>query len=419
MGITIIIHQIYNRGYKKNNLWVVGMALIFLSYAISLSLYIIRGYYIWNASGDLSTHIGWIKQISIDGYIPNNLFYPITHIYVAELSQILDINLMLLVKLVPLFFGLLYVPFMYLFAKSILSDKGQIILATVASSTLVHSWYLTTTPNHLSNLFFPLLLFILIKAFIIRKIAWEILILIMVFFYPPFHPIPTFALIIFLVALWLPQKVFNLANKELKIDANGLGSLNVILFTILFVWSISWISSFGVWESMIQNVHRLMNEGGPSHVSELADQVTYAQGYGYNVYVQVLKVMGGSLVYIILALICLPIIWKGIHSNKKINNIFLLYGPLFALGIFILVLFVLNISFGPLRIVIYIDILTTIFVGFILYEIINKSRNANRKYISKFASGLVIILLVGVSLSGMMKLYPSPYIFNIGICSFF
>ena len=409
-GITIIIHQIYNKMHKKNNLWIVGMALIFLSYATSLSLYIIRGYYVWNASGDIATHIGWINKIIIDDHIPNDLFYPLTHIYFAEISQILSTDLMVLVQLIPLFFGLSYILFMYLFAKSILSDKGQIILATVASSTFIHGWYLTTTPNHLSNLYFPFLLFVLIKTFITRKMAWKILLLIMVFSYPPFHPVPTLALIIFLVTLWLPQKIFNLTNKELKSYVNVLVSFNFTLLTILFVWGISWISSFGVWQSTIRNVHRLMNEGGPSYVSELADQVTYAQGYGYNVYEQVFKVMGGSLVYIILALICLPIIWKGINSNKKFSNIFLLYGPLSALGIFTLVLFVLNIGFGPLRMVIYIDILTTIFVGFILYEIINKSRNLNRKYMSIFACGLVIIFLVGVSLSGMMKLYPSPYI---------
>ena len=409
-GITIIIHQLYSRMHKKNDLWVVGIILIFLSYATILSLYIIRGYYVWNASGDIATHIGWINKIIIDDHIPNDLFYPLTHIYFAEISQILSTDLMVLVQLIPLFFGLSYILFMYLFAKSILSDKGQIILATVASSTFIHGWYLTTTPNHLSNLYFPFLLFVLIKTFITRKMAWKILLLIMVFSYPPFHPVPTLALIIFLVTLWLPQKIFNLTNKELKSYVNVLVSFNFTLLTILFVWGISWISSFGVWQSTVRNVHRLMNEGGPSHVSELANQVTYAQGYGYNVYEQVLKVMGGSLVYIILALICLPIIWKEMNSNKKFSNIFLLYGPLSVLGIFTLVLFILNIGFGPLRMVIYIDILTTIFVGFILYEIINKSRNLNRKYISIFACGFVIIFLVGVSLSGMMKLYPSPYI---------
>ena len=386
------------------------MALVFLSYAISLSLYIIRGYYTWNINGDTASHLGWIEQIAINGHIPNNLFYPITHIYVNELSQILGTNVFLLIKLIPLFFGLLYVPFMYLFAKSVLSDNGQIILATAASSTLVHGWYLTNTPNHLSNLFFPLLLFILIKAFITRKIAWKTLLVIMIFFYPTFHPVPSLALIIILIALWLPQKIFNLANKETNADVSGLGKLNVTLLTILFVWGISWISSFGIWASMILNIQRLRTEGGPSHISNLADQVTYAQGYGYNVYEEVLKLMGGSFIYIILALICFPIIWKEIRSNKEIDHLFLLYGPLVVFGILILVLFVFNMSFGPLRMVIYIDIITTMFVGFILYEIIDKSRNTNRKIISKFACGLVIILLVGVSLSGMMKLYPSPYI---------
>lgn len=414
-GFTIIVHQIYTREYENNNLWIIGMALIFLSYAMSLSLYIIRGYYMWNARGDIASHIGWIKQIAIDGHTPSNLIYPITHIYFNEFSQILGTDfgtdLFLLIKLIPLLFGLLYVPFMYIFAKSILSDNGQIILATAASSTFVHGWYLTTTPNHLSNLLLPLALFILIKAFTARKIEWEILLIIMIFLYPVFHPVPSLALIIILITLWLPPKVFHLTNNEINTDVSGLDRFNVTLLTILFVWAIAWISSFYVWESTIQKVYRsIIAEGGPSHISELADQVASAQGYGYNVYEQILKVMGSTIVYIILALICIPIIWKIIQSNKKIDLIFLLYGPLVALGTFILVLFAFDIIFGPLRMMIYISIITTIFVGFILHEIINKSRNTNQKYISKFACGLIIVFLVGVFLGGMMNLYPSPYI---------
>ena len=413
-GITIIVHQIYNREYEKHNLWMIGLLLVFLSYIICLSLHIIRGYYMWCMAGDPATHIGTIKQIISDGHIPRILFYPIAHIYTTELSQILSIDLISLHKLIPLFFGLLYIPFMYLFAKSILPGKGYVILATVASCTLVHGWYLNLTPNHLSNLLFPMLLFILVKVFTTRKIQWEILILIMVFLYPPFHPVPTFALMITLIALHLPKRAFALINKGTsQINNEGIGRFNATLLMILLVWGISWISSFYVWDLTIRNIHTLMVEGGPSHLQKLTELITYAEGYGYSVIEQIFKVMWGSFVYIILTLICLPILWKETRTNKETNNLFPLYGPLLILGLFSVMLYFLNVGFGPLRILVYIVMICTIFTGFILYRIIEKIRENNKASFHKFALVLLITLIVSVSISGMLKLYPSPYILSI------
>ena len=408
-GITIIVHQIYNREYEKHNLWMIGLLLVFLSYTICLSLYIIRGYYMWCMTGDPATHLGSIKQISTDGHIANSLFYPIAHIYTTELSQMLNIDLISLHKLIPLFFGLLFIVFMYILAKSILPGKGQVILATVAGCSLAQGWYLNLTPNHLSNLLFPMLLFILVKVFTTRKLQWEILLLIMVFLYPPFHPVPTLALMITLIALWLPKRAFALINKDTS-QTNNEGRFNATLLLILCVWAITWISSFFVWNSTIRNIHTLMVEGGPSHLSKLTEKITYAEGYGYSVIEQIFKVEGGIFVYIILTLICLPILWKEMHTNREINNLFSLYGPLSVIALFIIMLYFFNVGFGPLRVLVYVVVMCTIFTGFILYKIIEKIRQINKASLHKFALALVIILLVGVSIHGMLKLYPSPYL---------
>lgn len=408
-GITIIVHQIYNSEYEKHNLWMTGLLLVLLSYTICLSLHIIRGYYMWGMGGDPATHVGWIKEIFSDGHIPEKVFYPIAHIYTAELSQILSINLITLFKLIPLFFGLLYVVCMYLFAKSILPDMGAVILATLASCVLIHGWYLNLTPNHLSNLLFPLLLFIVIKVFTTRKLQWVILLVIWVFLYPPFHIVPTIALIVILSTLWLPKKAFALINKNAQTVDGGLGRFNATLILILLTWGISWISSFYVWDSTIRNVHTLMVEGGPTHLQALTALVSTAERYGYSVSTQVFKTLSGFFVYFILTLICLPILWKEGYSNKEINNLFLLYGPLAVLSLIIILLHYLNIGFGPTRLLMYVTMTCTIFTGFILYWLIKKIRQIDKVHLSKFAIALIIILLVGISMNGMLTLYPSRY----------
>jgi hypothetical protein len=82
------------------------------------------------------------------------------------------------------------------------------------------------------------------------------------------------------------------------------------------------------------------------------------------------------------------------------------------MGLIIMMLFVLNVGFGPLRLLTYVIVICAIFTGFILYKIIEKIRDINNVHLSKFALALVIILLVGVSMNGMLKLYPSPYLLS-------
>ncbi|UCE08251.1 MAG: hypothetical protein JSW07_09610, partial [bacterium] len=292
----------------------------------------------WAMRGDPSTHLGIIKQINTYGHVLRSNFYPLMSIYVAELQQILNLELIQLHKLIPLYFNLLYVVFMYLFAKSILPDKGQIILASVASCTLVHKTTLNLTPNNLSNLLFPMALFILFKSFTTNKMQWKTLIIITLLLYPPFHPLPTLALGIILISLWLPKRVFSLANKYTEKGYSSIRSIdkfNAILPPFLLVWGITWISSFYIWDQAIRNILIIIQEGGETHLSSLIGQITYAESYQYNVVVQILKSQGGALLYIFLTISSISILWKKIHINKEIKNLISLYGPFLILSIFI------------------------------------------------------------------------------------
>lgn len=415
VGITIIIYELYNKNIEKNNLWFIGLLLVYFSYIICQSLFIIRGYYMWCISGDPATHIGFVKEILEYGNIPKSLFYPILHIYTAQINLITNINILSLHKLVPLLFGALYVPFMYLFAKSTLSTKSQILLVAVASSTFVNDWYLNFTPNGAANCFLPLAMYIILKSLKYKDMRWEILTVIMLFLYPVFHPIPTIFLIIFVMSLSLPLRIYQYSNKyNVNNKKFSYPPFKLFLLLILIVWAISWISSFYVWNGFIVNIHTLLIEGGDTKYTKLIDQVNEANQYGYNVIEHVLKTMGSVFSYILLSFMSLPIILRKLSAYQKeryndANNLFSLYGPLFLVMLFILIFYTLNLSFGPLRLVMYIVIICTMFVGFILDYTLEKTRNMSGVYISKLINIGVIILLVGFFTSGLLTLYPSPY----------
>jgi len=414
-GVTLIVHQIYTKKYESNNFWLFGLLLIIFSYATFLSLHIIRGYYMWCMTGDPASHLGVIKQISIVGHVLRSNFYPLMHIYVTELQQILGLDLIQLHKLIPLYFNLLFVVFMYLFAKSILPNKGQAILASLSSCALVHGWNLNLTPNHLSNLLFPMTLFILVKAFTANKMQWKIFLIITVLLYPPFHIVPAFALGLILISLWLPKKIFSLINKNIEKDNSNIESIdkfNITLLLTLFVWGITWISSFYVWDWTIRNINTLIAEGGFTQLFRLIERMRYAENYQYNVIEYILKIEGGALLYIILSLASIPLLWKEFRVNKEIKNLISFYGPFLMISLSIILLYLSNMRFGPLRLIFYIIVICTIFTGFIEYEIVKKIRHVNGIYLNKLALGLIVIFLVGIFLSGILKLYPSPYILS-------
>jgi len=411
-GITIVVHQIYTKEYRKHNLWKLGFLLIFLSYIISISLHIIRGYYMWCMIGDPATHIGWIKEGINAGYIARTNFYPILHIYAAQISQILIIDLISLHKLLPLFFGILYVGFMYQFAKSILPEKGQVILATIASCILLHGWYLNFTPNHHVILLFPMFLFIIVKDFTTHKIEWSLLLIIMVFLVPLFHQVPTLALLIMLPTLWIPRRVFTLINKDKDAPQREGRSLSIFkstIFFILVVWSITWISGFGVWDATIRNIYTIAAEGGLTHLEALVDKTALAERYGVSVIEHIFRTMWGTFVFIILTLICIPILWKELHSDKRYIDLFSLYGPFTITGLFIAMLYLLHVGFGPLRILFFLVMISTIFVGFVLYKMIEKIRETKKRSIHKFALVLIITLTTALFIQGILITYPSPY----------
>lgn len=414
-GVTLIVHQVYSKEYESNNFWMFGFLIIIFCYTTFLSLHIIRGYYMWCMSGDPASHLGIIRQINTDGFALRSNFYPLMHIYVAELQQILDFELIQLQKLIPLYFSLLYVVFMYLFAKSVLPNKGQAILASVASCTLVQGWNTNLAPFNLSNLLFPMALFIFFKAFNTHKMQWKILIIITVLLYPPFHIVPSLALGIILISLWLPNRIVALINKDTQKGDYSIGSIdkfNATLSLILIVWGITWISSFYVWSHTIRNIHILIQEGGLTYLSSLIEQIIYAEGYQYKVVEYIVKIQGGALLYIFLTLVSIPILWRGIRINKESKRLLSLYGPFFIMNLFIILSYFLNMSFEPLRILFYVIVICTIFTGFIGYKVIEKIRHVKRVYIAKFALGLIVILLGGIFLSGILKLYPSPYILS-------
>ncbi len=356
------------------------------------------------------SHMGYVKTILSTGYVSPALFYPITHILSAEIIQITGIKLLDLSKLLPLFFGILFVPFMYLFSRSILKDKREVILSTLLSCAFIAGWYLNFTPNALANLFIPLVLMIIVKSYsdIKNRMKWSILLIIMVLLFPPFHPVATIFLLIFILTINLPFNLFKFLKissvqrniREIKIQSK------FTLALLLIVFSITWISSFFIWSSTVKNLYTLFTEGGSTAILSLTNQINYANGYGYNIFEYILKLDGGLLVILVLSFIGLYFTLKSKNLYPK-KNILPLFGPLLIVILVIIAFYFLNIGFGPLRMTVYLIILGTVIAGYTLNHILK----LNQKSRLKTPFLLIIFLVLSATfINGILILYPSPYI---------
>jgi hypothetical protein len=419
VGVSLVIRTFSSRDPTRNTTWKYGLLLIFLVYAVTLSLFIIRGYYMWCMGGDPATHLGWANEILQTGHLPSNLIYPATHIFLSEISMVTSLSPVSLHRIVPFFFGLICVAFTYLFVRELSPNTVMPIIAAVISCPFVYSLYLNLTPNELANMLIPLALFLIFKYLRRNNAGWGILLVVILILYPIFHPLPAIVLGIILLTLWIPP-AFRDAWNNFRLKKVTLGEIirrnfdgNVVIpFLVLAIWFIFWYSSFSLWGSTLSQMYQVISsEGGPSQMTGLAAQINYAQGYGYNVAEIFLKQYGGPFLVGLLSIVAFPLLWKRDSEEQKMENIFSIYGPWFLLCLFIPVLFLFNLPFGPLRFVAYSSILGTVFVAFLISFLLIKSRGITGWLLPLVISVISIVLICILFLNGTLTLYPSPYSF--------
>lgn len=406
-GIGIVVHQVWRRE-DHSNLWIIGYALILSCGLILISLHTLRGYAFWNAWGDSGSVIGWMQDLVSAGHTRSGDFYPILAIYVSQLAQVLGVSVLGLQSWLGVSLSLLPMLSMYILARLFLPRRGQVILATVAGCSVFYSLYFANDQTSLTNALFPLTLYLLCRSLMRGALQWRILFTIIIFWFPLVHPVPAMALFCILLTISVVGSVLHLSTGTPGMES-GPFKFDVSITMLLFVWAITWISSFYVWDVMIRNLHNLLTEGGSTHVAALADEILYATEYGYSVVEQFFKVYGNILLYIILTLVALPVLIKRVGTSDKLKRLISLYGPVATIALVIIVLYLTNLPFGPGRLFIYIMLMLSIFAGFILYEFIDWSAHRNN-LLAKIAPSLVVVLLLSVSINAGLKLYPSPYI---------
>jgi hypothetical protein len=407
-GISIVTLQVYNGQHFKSKLWIIGLFLIICVFISILSLWIIRGYLQYGLA-DTLTHKALTDDILTQGKFSGFNIYPISHIFLSEAVLISNQPVVELMKLIPIVFEILYLGFMYVLLKSIISSKGAVLLALVAATTILSSWGGGFTPNMLANLYLPFVIFLLVKSTPPDTLSWKICFVIVMFLLPVFHPVPTLELLVIMITATLPQLILAIVKKR------SLGSLdNVFSFRLpatlfLLVWAVIWFSYRGPWNQTINSIITIIRGEGTSHLSELNQQIQYAQEFRYSVVSQFFMQYGVTILYLIIATATFFVLYKKFAERER-SNLLSLFGPMATTGAIILLFFGFSFFFSPLRMITYLLLFCLIISGYGLFKLIDSSYLFLRlRMVNLVFSLLVIIVLSAAFISGAVILYPSRF----------
>jgi hypothetical protein len=415
-GIGIIVHQLLTSNCKSNKTWILGFLLIGMAYVSFLSLYVIRGYIFYGGQGDIAEHMGEALSIISTGHASDWNVYPVAHISVVQYSQIMDIPVNILFGYAPIIFNSLFPLYIFVLAKNILSKPGQVILATLLSTTMICGWNnIYMAPNQLTNLFLPLVLFLLWvysdKTSGKLSLPYNILLVIILIFTPIMHPIMALELLLFVIAFWLIKKLFSARNQKINQVSLSFLKTNSSAFILLLVWFVAWISHYFIWSDFVRRFSTLLIKGAPTQLGTLVEKISYAREYNYNVVFHFINVYGGISLFVLLAFTALPFIWKRISPDLQLRKLFVWYGPLVIWGAVVVVLYLSNQLLSGPRLFPPIIIACMLIIGFSLNGLLEMAGSIIRKRLLSIFSVIFVILVLACSfILGIRQVYPSLYV---------
>ena len=407
-GITIIVHQVYTKAYKSSNFWLFGFLILILSRVSLLYIPFNRGYYTWR--GDNISHIGAVMDVLFTGHFATDNFYPVTHIFLAELISISGEPIELIINHSTALFSVFYVVSIYLLATAVLPKRDAQLLSVAAIGGVLFNGYdVYLMPNGWSILYLPLLFFFFFKSF--KSLEYKLLLVIMLVLYPFFHPLSSTVLVIMLLIIgFVSSLLYIIEHKKISLG-NIRHSFPITQVLIVLGIFLPWLLSFPWFNCNIRGFYTAMTTGhSPDVIAQMGSTLDKIGLHGFEFVKFVIKVMGDDIIFLALSFIAAIILLKSYKNHTEIKsneNLIILLGITFVIGI-TYAAYLFNIipglgNIGSQRLLAYLVLFTPIFVGFSFQHFLSKKRN----YIT---ASLCIVIIMTASIISILSLYPSPYI---------
>lgn len=395
--------------------WKYAIFAIIFSNFIILILPISRGYF-FNNIGDELSHIGYCLDILKSGHFVEFNVYPISHIFVAILSQITGIESRFLLKLVPSFFYLIYILGIFLLMRELTKDLRLTLVVISFSSVLLFTYFnYLFLPTQFVLYLVPFILFLYVRRY--NKPNNNNLIVLLVFLlYIPFaHPLGSIFIIMILflyfMSIFLSEK-FSLGNKEDQKNSKNFYGLLLFPIIILSIVFSRWYLNLNQFQNQVYRATQWFSEGvGSPPIEEISTIAMETKFSITQLIEQLLKNYGQDLIFTFLSIVAILLILNEVKKKKVEKNF--VYELFFILLFIFFTIFYISTLLGDfiatgksIRIFCWALFGSTCLNGIFYYEFISKQQK-NIKHIFS------IILLIFISLSvviGIFNVYFSPFI---------
>jgi hypothetical protein len=404
LGISTVVISAQEESNSK--FLAIGFAALYTMYILVLSIVVIRNYYFWGGFGDPAFHFGEIKDLLVDGHLSDRNLYPITHLISAEICLILNTALLDVHRLLPLVFEYLFPLYVLLFLRELSRKKTELSYSYIIVFAFISNWYINFTPNAFANFYVPITLFLIIKTYLDISKIYAILASITSFFSVFLHPLSAIFIIIFIFSVSIYEHLFGL--KLADVGAKRTPKLVQYILLITLISLVFWLYSHYIWGSTISGIYStIVSETSEAAINDIVTQISDANASGLSAIDIILKRQIVQLIIIGTAILSLPYVLRDIYKGDSRVHIITCVALSLLFFITMMSSFV-KMSYGPLRNIYYMVLLSIVFLGYFLNKIFNEKTimRGSKKYLM---SGILILIYCIIFILGVSALYPSDY----------
>lgn len=417
LGVISLIHRSF-WPKDQSNWWKISVYTVVFANLIIILLPVFRGYYLPNG-GDLIIHLGYVKDITLNGNFGNENFYPLSHILAAILNFITGLDLVSIIKFLPPVFYILYMVSLYLLAK-VLGGKTEhgILIMAFGSVPLFLSYNTSFLPMHFFVLLLPLIVMLLQKTAASSNKAEYIAILVLILIAMPFlHPYES----IFLVAIFLIYAASILIYRSLtkrmhhddRLDKHPLAMslISALLVSVVFVL---WFYQFDLFMRIPRFFHDLATYGfqGQSILGDISSQVQVADVTGLDLVGLMIRRHGPQLIFCLLSLLAILIIVRRVFRERaSVNEKDIFFALTFSFFLLIFAVTIVGLNFGigdSPRILNHAFFAAPILIGLVFYSAYGEHLGSKfwrlKIWLSLTAATIIVCVVLGI-----FTVYSSPY----------
>lgn len=377
---------------------------------ILLGLPLIRGYYTMG-SGDILTHIGYMRDIWGSGVIPESNMYPMAHILGLCLNFVAAVPLEKVPLIIPMLCSMFFLVAMISLGKILSFDRSQLgLLVAIAAIPLFGVINTLFSPFHDSLLMIPFILFVMFLYISNpgQRIFSNILILlsvVMVFF----HPLTS----LFVIILLLLGEVYLHLNARVECKGERKSFVRPVVISLII------FSSWSTYAYLFTQHMTAITEtvlGKSEQASELQRYSEIVATAQVNVWTQIqtaLNIYGQNLVLVGVSLLCLVFVgWQFLKHRERIRYQILYFCVGFFIFIVAAIISLLLIDiFGWVRILAVASLFAIIVLSALIWPMFDRfltDHSDEKKQVVRLISiGIIVFALLYFS---VFNLYLSPIV---------